>query len=85
MILKRFILGILVFVFILILPWWIYGILIVFFTFYFNKYYEVFLFGIIIDLLYGVPNLVEIPILSTLLAGLIFLISCQFKKVLKYY
>lgn len=37
-------------------PWWLVLLGALFGTFYFSRYYEVILFGLVFDLLYGVPG-----------------------------
>ncbi len=51
--LKRVIIDVLIFISILTLPWWLYLILLISLTIYFQFYLEVLFFGFLFDTLYG--------------------------------
>ncbi len=55
----------LLFMLVLLAPWWVYSAIIVFLIFYFNPYYEVIILAFFIDSLYGSPAVLSFPLFFT--------------------
>ena len=55
----------LVFLLILLTPWWVYLVVMLFLIFYFNPYYEVVIPALFIDALYGSPAILGFPLFFT--------------------
>jgi len=64
---------ILVFVLVLVLPWWLTSILLIALTIYFPFYAEVLFFGFLFDILYGSKN-------YALIIATVFLLATMFVK-----
>jgi hypothetical protein len=67
---------------ILFLPWWFVVIALIAAALYFETYFEIILFGVVIDSLYGVGvySLFHIPITYTVFGIVVFLLSLPLRK-----
>ena len=83
----RIISGIIMLILILFSYWWLVCILAILLLFYFNNYYEIILWGIIYDSLYGIsiPAFWNIDIIFTIMCILLFSISLFLKRYLIIY
>ncbi len=83
----RIILGLLIFISILFGYWWLTWIMAILFLFYFPVYYEIIVWGIIYDSLYGlqIPEFWNIKYIFTIFSILIFIFSLFIKRLLIVY
>lgn len=67
--------------------WWVALILAIIFIFIFPSYYEILLWGLLYDSLYGIPlaAFMNFPYVSTLASIILFMISCFLRKRLLAY
>lgn len=77
----------LLFVAVVILPWWFSLPCALFFSFYFKHYYEAILSGFVFDVLYGapLPAFFSFSFLFTLAMAVLFFIIESLKPYLKFY
>lgn len=76
----RVIINVIMVMFILLTPWWIYSSFLLFFIFYFNFYYEAIFLGIFIDALYGPSVILDFPLFFTFSVVILFFGSGFIKK-----
>lgn len=69
---------------IMLSPWWVYLTVALIFLFYFEYYFEVVLFGIFIDALYGTPVILSFPLFFTFISLFLFLLWSSFKERIHY-
>ena len=72
---------------IIFLPWWFTLFIAAIFLFYFNHYYELFIFGLFMDFLYAAPQAkyYGIVFISTALAIALIVAAELLKQRLRYY
>ncbi len=82
---KRITLDILILLSIFFLPWWFSGFLIIAGLFIFNRFYEVFVFAILLDTFYAVPREIfnNIPYFYLLATFVLYFVINGFKKRLR--
>jgi len=83
--LKRVILGLLAVLSIFILPWWIVFLISLASLFYFERFYEIIIIGILADVLYGSIHFLNFPYPITFVAIIVFYIISKFKNNLTAY
>lgn len=84
MLLVRIIANSIIFLSIFLLPWWVATVFLLVAVFYFNTYYEVLLWAVLLDGLYVSPeHLFGVTFL--LYASVVFLVSFPIKRRLKFY
>lgn len=69
----RVFINVIMVMFILITPWWVYSSALLFLIFYFNSYYEAIFLGIFIDALYGPSVILDFPLFFTFSTVILFL------------
>jgi hypothetical protein len=83
--LKRVFWGIFAILTIFFLPWWIVFLVALALLFYFDRFYEVIIIGIIADVLYSSINFLDFPYPITLVSIIFLYIISKFKKNLIAY
>ncbi len=83
----RIIIDIFIILSIVVCPWWLTFLLIILGLFLFNKFYEAFLFGLILDSLYGISReiFLEKDYISILIVIVLFFLINWLKKRLRIY
>lgn len=84
---KRLILNILLFLFIITCPWWVSVLFALFILYYLRTFNEIILYGLVMDILYGrfSPHFHLFDYKFTLFFLLLLLSSLFIKKRLKFY
>jgi len=83
---KRILIDIIIFISIVVLPWWLSVVVLVVFIIYERHPYEVLFFGLFIDSLYGIPQERFLSFgWATLLAVAVFCLSFFVKERLLFY
>jgi len=77
---KNLIFGIILFLSIIILPWWVSALFAIFLLYYLKHFNEIIIFGLIMDIYYG-----QSTYYFTLFALILLLSSFFIKKRLKFY
>jgi hypothetical protein len=85
MIIKRIFFTLLLLVAVLYAPWWLALLVAMYGTFYFPRYYEVIVFGALVDLFYGIPGsiLVGYGALGFFVGVVIFVLFERVKRELR--
>ncbi len=78
---KRFLLFIFVLIFVLLLPWWLSGIALLFLTIYIPFYPEVIFFGFLIDVIYSTGY--AFPSLGLLIATVVFIVILYLRPYIR--
>ena len=83
----RIIADLLILVFIFVAPWWLLILAIIAAIFFFQNFYESFIFAILLDGFYGVPDIsfFGTNAFFTATIGVIFFLSIFLKPRLKFY
>ncbi|MSU55363.1 MAG: hypothetical protein EXS46_02365 [Candidatus Taylorbacteria bacterium] len=82
---KRAVADILILLSVFIFPWWVTFIVATICLFIFKNFYEIFVFGILIDILYGIPiRRLPIPVFYTLLATIEYIVVAPLYLKLKF-
>lgn len=84
---QRILLDIVIVLSVFYLPWWISAILVAIGAFFFDKFYEIFFIGLLLDILYGVKTekFYGVWFIFTVVFTLIYIIIKYFKKNIRSY
>jgi hypothetical protein len=84
---SRLILDIFILLALFIVPWWLAVALIFAGLSIFHNYYEILIFGLVTDALYGVPlaDFNGFTFVYTLSAFVLFIIAMYLKRIIKFY
>ena len=87
MLFKRCIAGVLLFISVVVFPWWVSFVAALVLLFYCNRYYEAICAAFVFDLLYGVPlpMFFSFSFLFTLIMAVLFFVIEFLKPYLKFY
>jgi hypothetical protein len=79
-VIARVVINVIMIMFILLTPWWVYSSALLFFIFYFKLYYEAIFLGLFIDALYGPSVILDFPLFFTFSVVILFFGSEFIKK-----